>query len=133
MFGPEFEFKPAFERASGSDRVLRDDAAIPFQFHFELIARQNGSAEIENIGKPPGLKSMIEILRDVSLQDARFAVAEGAAAIDELLCDMPDFRDVKMRRDLFAARQDKTGERFRLRAEESFEFAKLHDAIYILV
>ena len=133
MFGPELEFKPAFQRASRSDRVLRNDAAIPFQFHLELIARQDGSAEIENVGKPPGLESMVEILRDVSLQDARFAFAEGAAAIDELFRDMTDFSDVKMRRYLLAARQDKSGKRFRLRAEESFQFAKLHDGIYILV
>ena len=49
---------------------------------------------------------MVEIVGHVGLQDARFALAKGAAAIDKFLRDMPDFGDVKMRGDLLATREE---------------------------
>lgn len=124
-----------FELVSGlprrRDRILRDDAAIPFHFHVEIIARQDRAAEIQDVGKTPGFEAMIEILGDVSLQHARFAFPEGAAAIDKLLRDVSNFGDVKVRGYPLAIRQNKAGKRCGMRAEGRFEFVQFHGQIYI--
>ncbi len=72
------------------------------------------------------LETVIEILSDVSLQDACFVITEGAATIDELLRDVSHFGEVKVRWNLFAARQNETREGRGMRPEERFEFMQFH-------
>ena len=103
------------------DGVLRDDAAIVFHFHFEIVVRKNLVPEIEDRRETPGGEAVLEILRDVSLEQAGVSGrVQGAPAVDEALCDMSDFRDVKVRRDLVAIRENKTRENVGMRAEDSF-------------
>ena len=122
MLGRKLKFEPVFNGPSRGDRILRHDATIPLYFHIEILPRQDRPTEIENVSKPFRLEPMVEIIGDISLQDARFAITEGAAAIDEFLRDVSYFGEVKMRRDLFAAWQDETRECRGMRAEKRFEF-----------
>ena len=124
--GYKLKFEPVVNRPSRSDRILRHDATIPLYFHLEIVSRQDRPAEIEDVSKAFRLETVIEILGDVSLQDTRFAITEGAATIDELLRDVSHFREVKVRRDLFAARQNKTRESRGMRPEEGFELMQFH-------
>ena len=105
MFGLELKFEPVSNCPSRGNRILRNDTTIPFHFHLEIIARQDRPAKIENISKPFGLEPVIEIVGDINLQDAGFAFAKSATAIDELLRDMADLGEVEMRRNLLATRQ----------------------------
>ena len=122
MPGYKLKFEPVVNRPSRGDRILRHDATIPLYFHLEIVPWQYRSTEIEDVSKAFRLKTVIEILGDVRLQDACFVITEGAAAIDELLRDVSYFGEVKVRRDLFAVWQDETRERRGMRAEKRFEF-----------
>ena len=64
---------------------------------------------------------MIEILRDVGLQNARLAITEGTPTINELLRDISHLGKVKVRWNLFAVRQNETREGCGMRPEEGFE------------
>jgi hypothetical protein len=116
------ELKPILERVRRRDGILRNDAAIPFHFHLEVVTRQDRAAKIKNVGEAPGLQAVLEIFSDVSLQHAGLPIAESAAAIDKLLCDVADLGDMNMRRDLLAARQDKTRGDVGMRAKKRFDF-----------
>jgi hypothetical protein len=120
--GYKLKFEPVVNRPSRGDRILRHDATIPFYFHLEIVPWQDRPAEIEDVSKAFRLETVIEILGDVSLQDACFAITEGAATIDELLRDVSHFGQVKVRWNLFAARQNETRERRGMRPEKRFEF-----------
>jgi hypothetical protein len=120
--GYKLKFEPVVNRPSRGDRILRHDATIPFYFHLEIVPWQDRPAEIEDVSKAFRLKTVIEILGDVSLQNACFVITESAAAIDELLRDVSYFGEVKVRRNLFAARQNETREGRGMRSEEGFEF-----------
>jgi len=120
--GYKLKFEPVVNRPSRGDRILRHDATIPLHFHLEIVPRQDRPTEIEDVSKTFRLKTVIEILGDVSLQDACFTTTEGAATIDELLRDVSHFGEVKVRRDLFATRQIEPREGRGMRSEEGFEF-----------
>ena len=122
MPGRELKFEVVFNRPSRDNRILRDNATIPLHFHIEVLARQDWPTEIEDVSKAFRLETVIEILGDVSLQDACFAITEGAATIDELLRDVSHFGEMKVRWNLFAARQNETREGRGMRPEERFEF-----------
>lgn len=114
MPGHKLKFEPVVNHPSRGDRILRHDATIPFHFHLEIVPRQDWLTEIENVSKAFRLETMIEILGDVSLQDACFAITEGTAAINKPFRDVPDLGDMEMGRDLLAAWEDKTWKRVRL-------------------
>jgi hypothetical protein len=120
--GHKLKFEPVVNRPSRGNRILRDDATIPLHFHLEIVPRQDWPTEIEDVSKAFRLETVIEILGDVSLQDACFAITEGAATIDELLRDVSHFGEVKVRRDLFATWQIEPREGCGMRPEERFEF-----------
>ena len=122
MPGYKLKFEPVVNRPSRGDRILRHDATIPFYFHLEIVPWQDRPAEIEDVSKAFRLETVIEILGDVSLEDACFAITEGAATVDELLRDVSHFGEVKVRRDLFATRQSEPREGCGMGPEERFEF-----------
>ena len=122
MLGRKLKFEAVFNRPSRDNRILRDNATIPLHFHIEILARQDWPAEIEYVSKAFRLETVIEVLRDVSLENARLALTEGAATINELLRDVSHLGEVKVRWNLFAVRQNETQEGRRMRAKEGFEF-----------
>ena len=80
--------------------------------------RQHLLAELKDLRESPGVQPMIDVVRDVSLQQAGIVrVMQFAAAIDEAFRHMPDFGDVEMRRDLVAIRQDETRKRVGMQRE----------------
>jgi len=122
MLRGQLKLEPVRHRSTRGDRILRDDAAIPFHFDFKIVAGQNRPAKVDNIGETSGFEAMLEIIRDIGLQDAGVAVAEDATAIDKLFRDMADFGNVKMRGDLFAVRQEETRLGGGMTAQQGFEF-----------
>ena len=120
--GYKLKFEPVVNRPSRSDRILRHDATIPLYFHLEIVPWQDRPAEIEDVSKAFRLETVIEILRDVGLQNARLAITEGTPTINELLRDISHLGQVKVRWNLFAARQNETRERRGMRPEKRFEF-----------
>lgn len=124
MFFAELQLNELALQFRPRDRVLRDHAAIVFDFHFKIVVREHLIPEIENLRERAGIKSMVHVVRDVGLQQASVGrVMQRAAAIDEPLRDMPDFGDVKMRWDLVAIRQSKARERRGTGTKERLEFA----------
>ena len=79
MPGYKLKFEPVVNRPSRGDRILRHDATIPFYFHLEIVPWQDRPAEIEDVSKAFRLETVIEILGDVSLQDACSVITEDAA------------------------------------------------------
>ena len=126
MPGGELKLEPVLNRPRRGNRVLRDDTAVPFHFHLEIIARQDWATEVEDVSETAGVKTMLKIIRDVSLQNARFALAKGAAAIDKLLRDVSDLREVEMGRDELAVGQDETRKGSGMGQENGFEFVQFH-------
>ena len=122
VLAAELKLEPIINRSSGGDRILRDNAAIPFHFHVEIVARQDRLAEVENIGEPPSRQAVLEIIGDISLQHAGFARAESAAAIDKLFRDVSNLSEMEMGGNLLAAWQDKTRACLRIGAEQRFQF-----------
>jgi hypothetical protein len=91
------------------DRILRHDAAIVLDLNLHVLTRKNLRAEIEDHRESPGRQPMIEIIAKPGLKQADLGpVVHNAAAIDEALRDVSDFRDMKMRRDLIAIGQVET-------------------------
>jgi hypothetical protein len=91
------------------NRVLRHGAVVVFHFDFEIVVRQNLLPEIENFRKAASVQTVINVVSDVRLEQARIRrVVNGAATIDEPFSDMSDLRDVKVRRHVVAIRQDQT-------------------------
>ena len=66
-------------------------------------------AEVEDVSETAGVKTMGEIIPNVSLQNAGVTLAKGAAAIDKFFRDVSDFGDVKMGRDELAVGRRKRG------------------------
>ncbi|MND04201.1 hypothetical protein D3C83_243630 [compost metagenome] len=63
------------------------------------------------------------------MQHAGLAGADRAAAIDESLRHVPNFRDVVMGRHPAAIRQGEGDIEFRLGAEPGFEFGEVHGVV----
>ena len=122
MPGHKLKFEPVVNRPSRGNRILRDDATIPLHFHLEIVPWQDRPAEIEDVSKAFRRETVIRIPGHIGLQDACFAITEGAATIDELRRDVSHFGEMKVCRNLFAARQNETREGQWMRAEKRFEF-----------
>jgi len=129
----ELKFKAILDRTRGGNRVLRNHAAVPFHFHIEIVARQDFAAESEDVGETAGLKTMIEIIRYVGLENARIAFTKGAPAIDKPFRDVPDLSDVKMAGDELAVGQDEAGKGVGMSPEERFQFAQFHGVSIFLL
>ena len=86
------------------DGILRDNAAIIFNFNVELIVRQNAFAKLQDFGKPIGTKPMFHVAPDMCLQQHLFFLAGLAAAIDKFSHDMTNFGYVGVSRDIIAIR-----------------------------
>src|SRR4051794_16097812 len=71
---------------------------------------------------------MLDVLADVGLEQDRLAFSQDATAIDEVLRDVSDFRDVRMRRDVIAVRQDKPRKTVRMTFEERAKIREFHSA-----
>jgi hypothetical protein len=67
--------------------MLRDDAKS-HSLHLEIIARQDGAAEVEDIRETAGVKTMVEIIGD-KFAERTLRVREGAAAIDKFFATCP--------------------------------------------
>jgi len=104
VFGRKLKLDTVFNRSPRDNRILRDNATIPLKLDVEILARQDWPSEIEYVSKAFRLETMVEILRDVGLQNARPAITEGAAAVDELLPDISHLGEVKVRWNLFTVR-----------------------------
>ena len=126
MPGHKLKFEPVVNRPSRDNRILRNDATIPLYFHLEVVPRQDWPTEIEDVSKAFRPQTVIRIPSHISLQDACFVITEGAATIDELLRDVSHFGEVKIRWNLFAARQNETREGHGMRPEERLEFTQFH-------
>src|SRR4051794_2573063 len=69
---------------SGRDRILRDDAAVVFDFHLDVVVRQYFRAEIENLRESAGVEAMFGVLAEPCLKQASLgAIMQHPAAIDE--------------------------------------------------
>ena len=101
------------------DRRPCDGAIFVLNLHVHVVVRQDLFPEFENLHERAGVQAMIDIIGNPRLQHAGvFAVVQFAAAVDETLRHMPNFRNVIMRGDMVAIRQDKTRERVRIRAQD---------------
>jgi hypothetical protein len=118
MFAGGFDFEHG---------VLRDDAAIVFDFHFELIVRQDSAAELQDFCEAVRAESMLDIAADVRLKDDRFVPACQAAAVDEIFHHVTDLGDMGMRRNGISVGQDKTRKRVGMLLENFSKKGKLHE------
>jgi hypothetical protein len=113
------------------DWILRDDAAIVFDFDLELIVRKDLRAELEDFREAVGLQPMIGILADVGLEQDGFGSAHHPAAIDEIFHDMAHFGHMGVGRNVIAIGQNKTREGIRMLFEHGAEIRELHGESYM--
>ena len=92
------------------DGILRDNAIFVFDFHIQVIMRKNALSQVQDGTEFAGAQTVILIVCDPRLKNARGNLANRAAAIDELLRDAANFGDVKMRRNGITVREDKARE-----------------------
>jgi hypothetical protein len=92
------------------DRILGDDAAIVFDFDFELIVRQNLLSQLEDFRETIRPETMLNVVPNVGLKQNRFGLSRDPAAIDEVFHDVAHFGDVGVRRDAIAVRQNEAGQ-----------------------
>ena len=112
--------------------ILRGHTAIVFHFHLETLAREHAAAEIENLGECLTIKPMMNIVRNVGLEEACFlGVVHPATAIDEALGDVANLGDMKMGGNRIAIREDKTRCGVGVRAENGLQFMEFRGALYI--
>ena len=101
------------------DGILRHDATVVFHFHVQIIVREHFIAEIENLRESASSQAMIYVVRHIGLEKASVDfIVDSAAAIDKAFRDVTHFRDMEVRRDRIAVRQDKTRERGGLSAQD---------------
>jgi hypothetical protein len=85
--------------------------------------RQHLCAELQDFHKRRGIQAMIDIIRDVRLQQAGIGrVVQLPTTIDEPLGDMTDFGDVKCAGNYVASGRMKRGSASVARARLRFEF-----------
>jgi len=113
------------------DRVLSYDTAIIFDFHVQLVTRQNTFAKFQNPGESIRPKPVFGIASDMCLQQHLFFFAGFTTAIDELSYHVTDFGYVGVSRDIIPIGQDKSGKRRRVLADEIFQSAQFHPENYI--
>jgi hypothetical protein len=126
VLGGELKLEAVLTRPCRGNRILRDDAAVPFQLDREIVAGQNSAAEVEDVSETAGGKTMVQIISHVRLDNARVMLAKGAAAIDEFPRDVSDLGNVKMGRDDLAVRQPEARGGRGMGTEKRLQFMQLH-------
>ena len=115
------------------NRILRDDAAIVFHFHIQSVMRQHPLTELQDPGKTFGGEAMFGVVSDMGLEKDGFAFAGDTAAIDKVFGGVPDFRDMGVRRNLIAIRQNEARKRPGMLGQHRFKIVQSHGKIYIPV
>ena len=82
------------------DRVLSYNTAIIFDFHVQLVIRQNTFAKFQDPGESIGTEPVFRIAPDVCLQQHLCFLAGFTTAIDEFPHDVTDFGNVGVGRDI---------------------------------
>jgi GNAT superfamily N-acetyltransferase len=114
------------------DLVLGNAAGFVLNFHFQFIRRNHLDGEVEDLGKLLRGKPMIGIVAShPGLEKAGFDPTDRASAIHEVLHHIPDLRDVEIRRDRIAVRQDKSDIQVCVLAEVCLEGFQIHATIGI--
>ena len=103
------------------DRVLSYNTAIVFDFHVELVIRQNTFAKFQNPGESIRTKPVFRIAPDMCLQQHLFFLAGLTTAIDELSYHVTNFGYVRVSWDIIAIWQDKSGKCRRMLTDEVFQ------------
>ena len=93
------------------DRVLRDDAAIVFDFDVEPVIWQNTLAELQDFRETIGTEPVFRVGPDMCLQQHLFFLAGLATAVDEFSYHVTDFGYVGMSRDIIPVGQHKARKR----------------------
>jgi hypothetical protein len=87
--------------------ILCHDAAIILDFDIELTVGQHPMTEAQDFGEAIGRQAMVRVVADVCLHHDRFRCPDNAAAINKPFCDMTDFSDMRVRRNVIALWQYK--------------------------
>ena len=90
-----------------SDGILRYDATVILDFNIELTVGQHPMAEAQDFGEAIGRQAMVSVVADVCLHHDRFRCPDNAAAINKPFCDMTDFGDMRVRRNVITLWQYK--------------------------
>jgi hypothetical protein len=124
MFAGRFDFE---------HWILRDDATIVFDFHFELIVRQDSAAELKDLRETIRAQPVINIAADVRLKDNRFAPSGEAAAVDEVFHDVTNLGYMGVRRNRISIGQNKTRKRLGMLFENFSKGGEFHNrSIFLL-
>ena len=92
-------------RPNVHDRILRDDTAIVFDLHVEIVIWQDPCAELEDFCESIGAEPVFGVAPDMCLEQDLFFFAGFAAAIDEFSNHVTDFGDVNVSRNVSTVRQ----------------------------
>lgn len=88
---------------------MRNDAAIPFDFHVQVVARQYLISQLKDFRKGAGGELVVRVVRHIRLEQAGvLTVMQLPAAIDELLGGVAHFRNVEMGGNRISAGQDES-------------------------
>ena len=118
MFAGRFDFE---------HWILRDDATIVFNFHFELVVRQDSAAELKDLRETIRAQPVINIAADVRLKDNRFAPSGEAAAVDEVFHDVTNLGYMGVRGNGISIGQGKTRKRVGMLFEDLSKGGEFHN------
>jgi hypothetical protein len=96
------------------DRILRDDTAVVLDTYIEVSGGKHSRPESKYFCQAARPEPMIDVAPNVRLQNDVFLFADQSATINKVPGNMPNFRDMHVRRNLAAIGQNKSGKRFRM-------------------
>ena len=93
------------------NRKLRDRVVVIFDFHLEIVVRQDAFTERQDLRHFAGIEPVVSVVvTHPELQYTAFRLPNRASTVDKVLRIVPDLSQVEMGRDLITVRQDKAGE-----------------------
>jgi hypothetical protein len=109
------------------DRELRDGVVVIFHFHLEIVVGHDALSQREDIRHFAGIQAVFRIaVIHPQLQYGALRLSDRASAVDEVFCDVPDFSEVEMGRNLIAVRQYESREFVWLRLQKRLQLVQFY-------
>jgi len=97
----------AVGRFNRHQRELADETHLMLNIHLQIVAAEKGISERQYFGQFCRRESVVNIIRESSLQTAMRVIPQCAAAIYESLVNASNFGDMRMSGNSFAIGQRK--------------------------
>ena len=111
---------------NGNHRKLRDQSSFILHFHRQVIGTQHGFGHAQYAGQSTGRESVFNVCGNPNLQNTGGGRTGRPPAVDEVLLNAPDLRDMKMCRNKRTVRQHELQIQIRTCSQYAAKLIKLH-------